>query len=68
MSERVTYFYTLYYPNQWAGGPQVWAFDPLNDWKPIGSLQRARELATTFKVDEATENCCVTTYGVMCDV
>lgn len=64
----ITYFYTLYYPNQWGGVPEVWAFDPLEGWRPIPTLQRAKQLAETFKVDEDSPNRCVTTYGVMCSV
>ena len=60
-----TYFYTTHYPHRWSSGPSVLTLDDANYYKPIESLERARELAEKNRVDGYTEDRCVTTYGVM---
>ena len=64
----VTFFYTVYFPNQWTGTPELWVFDPLKMWEPIASLERAEELAKHFKNDSHGADRCLTTYGIMCEV
>jgi hypothetical protein len=56
------YFYTKHYPHRWTSGPDIYHSN--GDWKPIVSLDEARELALKHRHLSYHENRCTTTYGV----
>lgn len=58
------FFYTTDYPHQWSSGPRICTLNPDRGFRPIESLEEAKELAEKFKVGGWGESRCVTTYGV----
>lgn len=58
---QVTFFYTWDYPHHPSSGPVIMTFE--DDYTPITSLARAKELAEEKKVGGYTEDTIVTTYG-----
>jgi hypothetical protein len=58
------FFYTMDYPYRMTPGPTMNNLDPMNGWRPIDSLGRARELAKRFAHDSMDRDRVVTTYGV----
>lgn len=64
MNDFAEYFFTTYYPHRWTSGESICVFDPQNKWRPIDSIERAKEIAEEHRVDSYGENRCITTYGV----
>lgn len=58
------FFYTTDYPHQWTSGADVRTLNPDNGYRPIETLEEAKELAEKYKVGGYGERRCVTTYGV----
>jgi hypothetical protein len=57
------FFYTTDYPHRWTSGPNIFTLD--ENYEPITSLERAKELAESASVGGSDEDTCWTSYGVM---